>query len=250
MDDPFAPLVPVRATSDNAPYVALRLGGDLEGPFETTEADLAALDEAAAAAAAEGAGPATAGRGSRGATRSEEISPILDVASPAPSGRSPRERVHADPVASLLPPSVLATRVQSAEADDARSLGLPVPFEAGDSTGTIALKSRLAALHLKADDEGMHERALSTLDDVASGRVKAIHVTKEGGSVEVDLHPRFRASAAKAILASAMQASRQTGPKIEIGTANILAAGDVIAQVDPAKLRAARERFRNGRGSV
>ena len=240
IEDPFAPLV---GTSDNAAYVALPRWTRFDAGPETTEDDVDALDDVLLAAEQAGG----SGDRSGGAEGGSPLGRDVPETGPRPPRSEEddrmRERVHDEPVRAILPTSVLAERDRALEAEQARADGGVVPLEADDDRATVALKGRLARLHLRASDEGMHERALGVLDEIMSGDVRVQTVTKKGDVVTTDLHPRFRASAAKAVLATASAAAKTSG-KTEIANANILAAGDLIAQVDPAKLRAAVARLR------
>lgn len=151
----------------------------------------------------------------------------------------------------LLPPTVRDARDRDRElearAEDARANGHPVPAEPGDDRATLALKARIARAHLDVETErGAHASALRFLDDVVAGRVEATEVTKDGDTVTVDLHPRHRITAARALLDHAAKVTKDA--PVHIDHANILTAGDLIARVDGGRLRAAVDRLR-GRGA-
>jgi hypothetical protein len=169
---------------------------------------------------------------------------------PLPGANPPRASSPPRPVVrTLLPVEVAAEKEEeeerALEAANARASGLPVPLEAGDDRAVVALKGRLARLHLEGLDRGMHGRALAVLDEVASGDVKVKTVGKDGEIVEVDLHPQHRIAAARGILGHAASISRSNGGSMKIENANVIAAGDLIAQVDPDRLRKAIERIRS-----
>lgn len=211
----------------------------------------------------EGAGPAATGRArGRGAPPSSGASTVRGSSSPPPPPPLAGARPPPPPppprapdvVATLIPVELAAEEEEDLEralaAERARGGGLPVPVEVGDDRAVVALKNRLARLHLSMGEETeIHRRALEVLDEVASGEVKVQVVTKEGEVVETDLHPQHRVSAARAILGHAASLSRVNGNQVKIGNAQILAAGDLIAQVDPDRLRAAMKRLRSRRGS-
>ena len=222
-------------------------------------------DDEAERASGGGTPPATARRRERGVPPSSGTSSVLgstpdrpdrnDLTPPPgpPPGEPPR-REEVDVVGAMLPVELAAEQEEEAEralgARRDRELGGPVRPEAGDEAAVIRLKGRLARLHLRALDEGVHERALGVLDEIAGGRVKAPHVTKDGDVVEVDLHPSHRIAAARGILGHAASLYRVNGGQMKIENAQVVAAGDLIAQVDPERLRRAIERIRSRRKEV
>ena len=190
-------------------------------------------------------GVAATGEGPRGGDTSPSA---ISHPEKQPKPKAPPRPPPRPPVTTLLPAEVQEKReadaLLQAEADEARAAGLPVLAEPGDTAATATLKARLAAEHLRVEQErGTHAKCLHFLTDVVEGKVKGVD---EDGD-EVPLHPRHQIAAAKA----AMQASHRAtaGAPIHVENANIIAAGDVIARADPDKLAAAVARRRAAIGA-
>jgi hypothetical protein len=149
----------------------------------------------------------------------------------------PVARPDADDVLDALVPGHADERARGEWATDARANGTPVPAEVGDDTATIKLKTRLARAHLR--DPRVLDDAVDVLHDIAMGNVDRAVIDKNGDERMLPALPSTRGAAAKALLDSAAKVTTRAPTHIE--HAQILNAGDLIANVDPNKLRAAIE---------
>lgn len=97
------------------------------------------------------------------------------------------------------------------------------------------------SLHEAHLTPGLHKDAMDLLHDVATGKVQRQLMDKEGNTHTLDATPTERIQAAKAILNhGASLVPRPT----HIEHANIINAGDLIANVDPERLKAAIDKRR------
>lgn len=169
----------------------------------------------------------------------------------APEGRRPPETAApggdrsgiADAVVlSLQPPQVQGEVLLEAQAEEARAAGLPVPVLPTDEPAEAVLKKRIAEAHLRLG--GAHEAALRVLADVAEGKVTQQQLGRDGTVHDLPVEAKTRVSAARALLDNAAKVTRSGSINVE--QANILSVGDLIARVDPERLRAEVDKRRAG----
>lgn len=141
------------------------------------------------------------------------------------------------PTPEPTPPSPPTTPAPTAPAHPA---GADTPAEStvivhgGGGGAEARIRRSLHEAHLARPDA--HADAVKALHEIATGKVKREVMDKEGGVHRLATNPNTMVSAAKALLQHGSQLVPAT---IHVGHANIIHAGDLIANVDPERLRAA-----------